>query len=133
MNWFKKIFSAISKYFKTGKAASDAQKALEYVAKALPYVVIVGDFITASPLPQLVGIPNGIDDAVWLAIKKKFPNLLDGSVKTPDEVKADALVVVTELLKAKYPELSTSVARAAAQLAYLDYKAGATADSAVAP
>lgn len=116
MNWLKRLFNAIGAYFKSGKAAADATKAMQYVGKALPFVVIAADIITSLT-------PTGIDDLVWARIKAKYPNLLDGKQKSPDELKADALIIAAELLKDRYPELSTSVARAAAQLAYIDWKA----------
>jgi len=116
MNWLKKLFGAISKYFKTGSAARQAQQALEYVAKAMPFVVTAGNVIVTLT-------PTGVDDAVWKAIKAKYPKLLDGSAKTIDELKAEALVIAAEMLQAKFPELTTSVARAAAQLAYIDWSA----------
>lgn len=117
MNWLKRIFGILRGYFSSGKAASDAQKALEYVGKALPIIRLVADVIVTLT-------PTGIDDMVWARIKARYPTLLDGTAKTSDEVKAEALVIAGELMRAKYPELSVSVARAAAQLAYIDFKAG---------
>jgi hypothetical protein len=117
MGWLKRIIGFLSGYFRSGKAASDAQKALEHVGKALPTIRVVADIVTTLT-------PAGIDDAVWAGIKAKYPTLLDGTAKTPDQVKADALIIASELLLAQYPGLkSVSVARAAAQLAYIDYKA----------
>lgn len=117
MNWLKRIFGFLRGYFSSGKAASDAQKALEYVGKALPIIRIVADVVVTLT-------PTGIDDALWAAIKAKYPTLLDGTAKTSDQVKAEALIIAGEMLQARYPELSVSVARAAAQLAYIDFKAG---------
>lgn len=120
MKWFKKLLGSLAAYFRTGRAAADAQMALNYVGKALPYVKVAADLI--------VGItPTTVDDIIWSAIKNKYPSLFDGTYKTPDELKATALVVAADLLKAQYPELSTSVARAAVQLAYIDQKAAAAA------
>lgn len=116
MNWLKRLFGFLRGYFRTGQAARDTQKALEYVGKALPFVIIAADIITTLT-------PTFVDDALWRAIKAAYPRLLDGTEKSPEELKAEALVISAELLKAKYPELSTSVARAAAQLAYIDWKA----------
>ena len=116
MSWLKRLFGWLSGYFTSGKAAADAQKALEYVGKALPFVVIAADIITTLT-------PTGVDDAAWRAIKAAYPRLLDGTEKSSEELKAEALIISAELLKARYPELSTSVARAAAQLAYIDWKA----------
>ena len=115
MNFLKRLFGFLKGYFQSGKAARDAQRALEYAGKALPLVIIVADIVTKMT-------PTGIDDAIWAAIKAKYPRLLDGSEKTPDEVKAEALIIASEWLKLKYPGLSTTVARAAVQLAYADWQ-----------
>ncbi|MBN9658618.1 MAG: hypothetical protein J0H49_10605 [Acidobacteria bacterium] len=118
MNWLKRLIGSISAYFRTGRAAKDAQTALEYVGRALPYVKIAADLVVSLK-------PTQVDDLAWTAIKAKYPSLFDGRVKTQDEMKASALLIASDLLKAKYPELSTSVARAAVQLAYIDAKAAA--------
>jgi hypothetical protein len=118
MSWIKKLFGAIGAYFKTGRAASDAQTALELATKALPLVAVAGNIV--------VGLtPTMVDDALWATIQAKFPALFNGTIKNPDELRLFALGVLTEMVKAKFG-VDTSVARAAAQLAYLDYRAGAT-------
>lgn len=117
MNWLKKLFSSIRSYFKTGRAASDAQKALEFAGKALPFVRLAGDLITRGL------IPGTVDDAIWEALKLKFPTLFDGQRKTPDELKLAGLAAATELMRAKYPNLDTSIIRKAIELAYGDYRA----------
>lgn len=115
MNWISRIFVRLAGYFRSGKAARDAQLALEYVARALPYVKIAADLVISLT-------PTQVDDLAWAAIKTRYPSLFDGKTKTQDEVKAAAMLIASDLLKAKYPELSTSVARAAVQLAYIDQK-----------
>jgi hypothetical protein len=120
MIWLKKLFGAIGAYFKTGRAASDASRALAYAGKALPVVAIAVDIVTGMT-------PTKADDIAWAAVKRFFPTLFDGSEKSPDEIKLAALAYTTERLKVLYPELDTSIARAAAQLAYLDLRAGAKA------
>jgi hypothetical protein len=120
MNWFKAIFDWLGRYFASGQAKKDAKLALEHVGKALPYIKIAGDIV--------IGLtPTQLDDIVWAGIKAKFPDLLDGNKKSPDEVKLAALAIATELLRKQFPELSVSVARAATQLAYLEYRAQAQA------
>lgn len=116
MKWFKKLFGVIGGYFRTGRAASDAQRAFEYIGRALPCVVSAAEIVTTLT-------PSGVDDVTWGAIKAKYPNLLDGRPKTSDQVKAESLVLAAELLRAQCPEVSTGVARAAAQLAYFDWAA----------
>lgn len=118
MNWLKRLIGSISAYFRTGQAAKDAQLALEYVGRALPYVAIAANVVVSMT-------PNSIDDIAWAAIKAKYPSLFDGRTKTQDELKASALLIASDLLKSKFPELSTSVARAAVQLAYIDQKSAA--------
>ena len=127
MDWLKKLFGAISGYFHSGKAAADAQMALNYIGKALPYLKIAADII--------IGItPTTLDDIAWNGIQKRYPSLFDGNTKTDDELKALAFLIASDLMKAKYPELSTTVARAAVQLAYIDHKADpvASAEASVA-
>ncbi len=117
MNWLKNLFSSIRRYFTTGRAARDAQSALEHVGSALPFVRLAGDLLTRGFIPGIV------DDAVWAALKLKFPALFDGRRKTPDELKIAALAAATELMRAKYPNLDTSIIRKAIELAYGDYRA----------
>lgn len=118
MNWLKRFFGALSAYFTSNKAAQQAELALSYIGKALPVVSQVAEILTKLT-------PTGIDDAVWASIKAKYPRLLDGTTKTPQEVRAEALILAAELLKSRHPELSTGTARATVQLAYIDYKESA--------
>lgn len=116
MNWLKKIMGAIGAYFRSGSAAFDAHKALEYVGKALPFVVVATDIA--------VGItPTKLDDAAWASLKASFPTLFNGQPHAPEELKLAALGAATHLMQRAYPGLSTSIARAAVQLAYIDYRA----------
>ncbi len=116
MNWLKRLVGAIGAYFRSGNAAHDAHKALEYVGKALPFVVVAADIA--------VGItPTKVDDAAWASLKASFPALFNGEQHTPDELKLAALGAATHMMQRAYPGLSTSIARAAVQLAYIDYKA----------
>lgn len=114
MTWIRNLISKISVYFR-GQAAVDAERALSMVVYALPVITIAADIVAMVT-------PTGIDDAFLSLLKGKFPKLFDGSIKSPDELKLYALGVATELLKARYPSVSTTVARAATQLAYLQYK-----------
>lgn len=122
MNWLKKLFgaaqqsaNAILKYFSTGKAAQDCEIALGLVGAALPYIKIAGDIVTKL-------IPGEVDDRVWAAIQTKFPALFRGEKLTSDELKLYTLAVATEILQQKF-NIDLSTARAAAQNAYLDYRA----------
>lgn len=111
MNWIKGVLSKIVSIFASGRAKAAINTAADFVVKALPIIDTVGSIV--------VGLtPTTLDDVVLAGIKRRFPGLFDGTVKNQDELKLYALGVATELLKEKYPELSTSVARAAVQLAY---------------
>jgi hypothetical protein len=122
-----KVFGAILGFFKSGKAQKDAEVALEYAVKALPYIKIAGDIITGVT-------PTGVDDILWNVVKNKYPKLFDGSIHTSDELKAYALGAASSMLQAKYPKLTTTVAVLATQIAYVDAKAnGAIPASPSAP
>lgn len=115
MKTIKRWFGAISAYFTTGQAARQAQAAMELIGEVRPYIIRAADLaVTLTPSPG--------DDAAWAAIKAKYPRLLTAQHRTADEVKADALLIATELILAKYPHLSTTVARLAAQQSYLDWR-----------
>lgn len=90
-------------------------KVLQYVGKAMPFIVLAADVVTALT-------PSGIDDAVWAQIKRLYPTLLDGTEKTPEQLKTEAFIIASETMKSRYPDLDTSTARAAVQLAYLTRK-----------
>ncbi len=120
MNWIKKVLGSavawLKSYFQTGKAASDAAWALSHMAAALPIIDVLATIGTALT-------PTQIDDALWSAIKAKYPRFFDGSITTGEEMKLYLLAIATELFKAKFPTATTSLARATVQLAYLDYSA----------
>lgn len=115
MNWIKSLLAKIASYFSSGRAAADAQKACEYAAKVLPIISIAADIVVKLT-------PTGVDDAVWAALKVKYPELFSGKQLTGDELKLYALGIASEIVKRKFPELDTSVARTALQLAYLEYR-----------
>lgn len=115
MKWLKDLLAKIASYFTSGRAAQDAQLACEYAAKVLPIISIAADIVVRLT-------PTGIDDAAWSAIKVKYPDLFSGNKLSGDELKLYALGVATEIVKRKFPELDTSVARTAIQLAYLEFR-----------
>lgn len=113
----KDFFVATVRFFKSGGAQKALQRAAELAPEVLPYIAIAADIA--------VGItPTTIDDAVLALIRAKYPALFDGSLKTPDEVKAFTLGVATELVKAEFPDVSTSIARLAVQAHYTAVSAG---------
>lgn len=82
------------------------------IPKVGPFIKIAGDIIVGV-------IPGNVDDAAWAAIKAKYPQLFDGTKPSEEALKLYALGIATELIQHHYPEVSTTVARTAAQLAYL--------------
>jgi hypothetical protein len=112
-NFLSKIAGVITGWFTSGKAKRDAQLALEYAAKALPFLRTAADVVTTLT-------PTGIDDAAWAVVKSKYPNLFNGTVQTPDELKGYALQVAAELLKQKYPQVDKTVAVLATQFAFTE-------------
>jgi hypothetical protein len=112
--FFKAIGSAIAKVFtlfRSDAVRRDLEKAANMVAAALPYIAVAGQVVAGIT-------PTVIDDAALAAIRLKFPRLFDGSIKSGDELKLYALAVATELLRLKFPDISTSIARLAVQMGY---------------
>lgn len=118
----KKFFTRIGGFFKGLFANKEAIKAafdrtFELSARALPYLE------TAATIASGI-TPSKVDDLALAAIKTAYPRLFDGSITTGDELKLYTLGVATTLLKQKYPEVSTTVARLAVQTAYAAKKEG---------
>lgn len=108
---FKTFFSKIVGFFSSGEANKALDAAAALVPKAMPFLDIAAAIATGIT-------PTTLDDAVLAQVHTKFPHLFDGSLKTGDEVKLYLLGIATQLLQASYPQVSTSVARAAVQVAY---------------
>jgi len=108
---FKTFFSKIVGFFSSGAANKALDTAAALVPKAMPFLDIAAAIATGIT-------PTTLDDTVLAQIHTKFPHLFDGSLKTGDEVKLYLLGIATQLLQASYPQVSTSVARAAVQVAY---------------
>jgi len=119
MNWLKKLFNAIGAYFRSGQAAKDATMALSLVGQALPWVTLVGDISTK----YILHTPGEVDDVLWASFKAAFPTLFDGKAHSNDEVKGVMLRAAAWLLQKKVPGIDMSVATAAAQNAYFEYRA----------
>src|SRR6266567_4382738 len=107
----KTFFSKIAAFFSSGAANKALNAAAALVPKAMPFLDVAAAIA--------VGLtPTTLDDDVLVQIHTKFPHLFDGSLQTGDEVKLYLLGIATQLLQASYPQVSTSVARAAVQVAY---------------
>lgn len=111
-NFFSKIgkfFSDLVKNKAALKATFDAS--FDMAAKALPFIDMAATIASGVT-------PSKLDDAALALIKSKYPGLFDGTIKTGDELKLYTLGAATELVKNKYPEVGTTVARLAVQSAY---------------
>lgn len=87
----------------------------DLIPKVGPFIKQAGDIITGLT-------PSTVDDAMWAVIKNKYPQLFDGSKIDKENAKLYALGIATDLIENQFPEVGTTVARAAAQLAYLAEK-----------
>jgi hypothetical protein len=105
------FFSKLTAFFSSGEANKALNTAAALVPKAMPFLDVAAAIATGLT-------PTTLDDTVLAQIHTKFPHLFDGSLKTGDEVKLYLLGIATQLLQTKYPQISTSVARAAVQVAY---------------
>jgi hypothetical protein len=111
MKKMKAFFAKVAAFFSSGEAAKALDAAAALVPKAIPYIDLAAEIGAGLA-------PSGVPAAVLADIHAKFPRLFDGSLKGADEVKLYLLGVASQLLKVKFPQVSTSVARAAVQVAY---------------
>ena len=102
---------ALSLFGKREAVKQLLDNSFELASYALPYLDMASTIAAGIT-------PSKVDDVALLAIKAKYPRLFDNSIKTGEELKLYTLGVATELLKAKFPDVSTSVARLAAQAAF---------------
>ena len=107
----KAFFLKIAAFFSSGEANKALNAAAALVPKAMPILDVAAAIATGLT-------PTTLDDAVLTQIHTKFPHLFDGTLHTGDEVKLYLLGIATQLLQSRYPQVSTSVARAAVQVAY---------------
>lgn len=116
MQRIRRALGAIGAFFSSGQAARRAERALAIIAEVRPYIIRAADLaVSLTPTPA--------DDVAWQAIRARYPRILIHEFRTPDEIKSDALIIATELIRARWPHLSTTVARLAAQQSYLDWQA----------
>jgi hypothetical protein len=107
----KAFFLKIAAFFSSGAANKALNTAAALVPKAMPFLDIAAAIATGLT-------PTTLDDAVLAQLHAKFPHMFDGSLQTGDEVKLYLLGIATQLLQSSYPQVSTSVARAAVPVAY---------------
>jgi hypothetical protein len=108
---FKNFFAKIAGFFSSGAASKALDAAAALAPKAIPFIDVAATIAAGIS-------PNPVPAEVLADIHAKFPRLFDGSLQTGDETKLYLLGVATQLLQAKYPQVSTSIARAAVQVAY---------------
>jgi hypothetical protein len=111
MKKVKAFFARVAAFFSSGEATKALNTAAELVPKAIPYIDIAAEIAAGLA-------PSAVPEAVLGEIHGKFPRLFDGSLNSADEVKLYLLGVASDLLKARFPNVSTSIARAAVQVAY---------------
>lgn len=110
LGWFKKIINSV-----LGRR-DQIERVFDLVLDALPVAYDIVTVVAAIT-------PSQLDDVTLAAMRNSFPKLFDGSLTT-DERKLYLLATAAELLKRRYPEASTSVARLTVQLAYVLWKNG---------
>jgi hypothetical protein len=111
MTRVKLFFYKIAAFFASGEASKALNTAAELVPKAIPYLDLAAA-IAAGLTPSMV------DDVLLAQIHSRFPRMFDGSLKSGEEVKLYLLGIAGHLLQARFPQISTSVARTAVQVAY---------------
>lgn len=113
MSAIKKILTAVIEYFVSGRAKADAQKVESIVFKVAPFL--------ESAAAIAAGIDPGLHIAVDVihAIRARYPSLFSGYELTPQEKNLYLLGIAGDLVEAHYPNIDTTIARSAVQLAFL--------------
>lgn len=108
----KRYFGKLRDFFGGGQAKAVFDYTTDLAIAAIPYIDVVASI--AAPFT-----PTRADDAALMFIHARYPQLFDGSLKTSQEVKLYMFSAACDLLKQRYPTISTSMARAAVSAAYL--------------
>jgi hypothetical protein len=108
MKSIKRFFAALIRIFSAGASAAD--KMLNIVLRYIPDAMEIVEIVATLT-------PTAWDDVALAAVRAKYPRLFDPDA-TEAERKAFLLGVAGELLKLRYPSLTTTMARLAAQAAY---------------
>lgn len=111
MNIIKSFFKKVSAFFSSGEASKALDTAAALVPQAIPFLDLAAEIAAGLA-------PSAVPQAALDKIHAEFPHLFDGSLKSGEEVKLYLLGVASNLLQAKFPQISTSVARVAIQVAY---------------
>lgn len=114
---FKNFFVNLGKFFTSPKTAEKVNKVLSLVLKVLPVIMY------AAKLGAKVVTPlDPADDLLLENLSNKFPSLFTGQPKNSDEQKLRLMLIAEEILKAKYPNLSTTELRILVNAAYQNLK-----------
>jgi len=111
MNKIMSFFAKVAAFFSSGAANKALNTAAELVPYAIPFLDLAAEIAAGLA-------PSAVPQAVLDKIHADFPHLFDGSLKNATEIKLYLLAVAAQLLQAKFPDVSTSVARVAVQVAY---------------
>jgi hypothetical protein len=111
MNAMKLFFYKVAAFFVSGKASKALNTAAELVPKAAPYIDIAAEIAAGLT-------PSTIDDAMLAQIHARFPRMFDGTINSGEEMKLYLLGIAAQLLQSRFPQVSTSIARTAVQVAY---------------
>src|ERR1044072_3507595 len=106
-----KFFAKIAAFFSSGAASKALSTAAEMVPKAMPFLDVAAAIAAGIT-------PTSVDDVLLAQVHAKFPHLFDGTLRTGEEVKLYLLGIAAQLLQSRYPQISTSIARTAVQVAY---------------
>ena len=125
---FANFFNKLKTIFTSQNAQTVYDKALELTPKVLPIIDMVATIGVSLTPPKW-------DDTAWAGIKLAFPGLWDGSLAkmTKQERSLYLLGIASEMIKLRFPNVSTTVARLAAQAVYPEWKAASETESLVSP
>lgn len=114
MKFLKELLEKIKRLVKSGAVQDELDKVVALVPKAMPVIDLVASVVTTMT-------PTKVDDLALAFLHSNYPQLFDGSLKTGEDVKLYMFSAAAAVLKNKYG-VSTSVARAAVQMAYVGKK-----------
>ena len=111
MRTVKAFFARVAALFASPKAQQAFAKAADLTAAALPYIETTAKLVAGLT-------PTTLDDQALAFIQSRYPQLFDHSIQNGDQLKLFAFAAAADLLRQKYPGISTSIARLAVQAAY---------------
>jgi hypothetical protein len=109
--WIKNVLSKVKLYITSGKAQQDITKALELAPRILPILDIVAKLT-----------PTNADNMIIAYARANCPRWLDGSLISERERNTYLVQLGAEMVKRRFPDVDTTVALTAVQLAYNQYR-----------